>query len=216
MSAMPSQITGVLIVYPTVCSGADQREHESSASLAFTRGIHRWPVNSPHKGPVTQKLFPSDDIIMNLDLVTTLIIVIYLQSAIQHQWKHPCEQSRTQIETRAKWSPSAGDFFQIHFYERMCLSNQISLNCFSKGLVDKKSAPAVHDDVIKWKPFHHYWPFVGGIHRSPVDSPHKGQWHGALMFSLVCAWTNGWGNNRNVGDLRRHCAHYDDTVMGYG
>ena len=48
----------------TVCSGADQRKHQSSASLAFVRGIHRWPVNSPHKGPVTRKMFPFDDVIM--------------------------------------------------------------------------------------------------------------------------------------------------------
>ena len=55
LSAMVSQITGVSIVYPSVYSGADQRKHESSASQAFVRGIHRWPVNSPHKGPVTWK-----------------------------------------------------------------------------------------------------------------------------------------------------------------
>ena len=71
-----------------------------------------------------------------------------------------------------------------------------------------------HDDVIKWKHFPRYWPFVWGIHRSPVNSPQKGQWRGALMFSLVCAWTNGWGNYREAGDLRRHRgAHYDVIVM---
>ena len=47
-----------------------------------------------------------------------------------------------------------------------------------------------HDDVIKWKHFPRYWPFVRGIHRSPVNPPHKGQWRGALMFSLVCAGIN--------------------------
>ena len=62
-----------------------------------------------------------------------------------------------------------------------------------------------HDDVIKWKHFPRYWPFVRGIHWSPVNSPHKGQWRGALMFSLICTWING--------DLRRHRAHYDVTVM---
>ena len=70
-----------------------------------------------------------------------------------------------------------------------------------------------HDDVIKKKPFPRYWPFVRGIHRSPVNSPHKGQWHGALMFCLICAWTNVWVSNRDAGDLRRHCTHYDVTVM---
>ena len=64
MSAMASQITGVPIVFSTVCSGADQRKNQSFASLAFVRGIHRWPVNSPHKGPVTRKMFPFDDVIM--------------------------------------------------------------------------------------------------------------------------------------------------------
>ena len=62
--------------------------------------------------------------------------------------------------------------------------------------------------------FPRYWPFVRGIHWSPVNSPHKGQWRGALMFSLICAWINGWVNNREAGDLRRHLAHYDVTVMG--
>ena len=51
------------------------------------------------------------------------------------------------------------------------------------------------------------------IHRSPVSSPHKGQWCGALMFPFICAWTNGWINNREAGDLRRHRAHYDVSVM---
>ena len=46
-----------------------------------------------------------------------------------------------------------------------------------------------HYDVINWKRFPRYWPFVSGIHRSPMDSPHKGQWRGDLMFSLICAWT---------------------------
>ena len=70
-----------------------------------------------------------------------------------------------------------------------------------------------HDDVIKWKHFPRYWPFVRGIHRSPVNSPHKGQWRGALMFSLICVWINSWVNNREAGDLRRYRAHYDINVM---
>ena len=57
MSVVASQITSLTIVYPTVYSGADQRKHRSSASLAFVWGIHRWPVNSPHKWPVTRKMF---------------------------------------------------------------------------------------------------------------------------------------------------------------
>ena len=64
MSAIVYQITSLTIVYSTVYSNADQRKHQSSASLAFVRGIHRGPVNSPHKGPVTRKMFPFDDVIM--------------------------------------------------------------------------------------------------------------------------------------------------------
>ena len=70
-----------------------------------------------------------------------------------------------------------------------------------------------HDDVIKWKHFPRYWPFVRGIHRWPVNSPHKGQWRGALTFSLICAWVNGWVNTREAGDLRCHRAGYDVTVI---
>ena len=70
-----------------------------------------------------------------------------------------------------------------------------------------------HDDVIEWKHFPRHWPFVRGIHRLPVNSPHKGQWCGDLMFSLICAWTNSWTNNADAGDLRRHRAHYDAIVM---
>ena len=66
MSTMTSQITSLTIVYWTVYSGTDQKKHQSTASLAFVRGIHRGPVNSPHKGPVAQKMFPFDDVIMEL------------------------------------------------------------------------------------------------------------------------------------------------------
>ena len=76
-----------------------------------------------------------------------------------------------------------------------------------------KFGSLIHDDVIKWKHFPRYWPFLRGIHRSPVNSPHKGQWRGALMFSLICVWINGWVNNGEAGDLRRYRAHYDVTVM---
>ena len=69
------------------------------------------------------------------------------------------------------------------------------------------------DSVIKWKHFPRYWSLVWGIHRWQVNSPHKGQWRRALMFSLICAWMNGSVNNREAGDLRRHRAHYDVIVM---
>ena len=66
---------------------------------------------------------------------------------------------------------------------------------------------------MKWTNFPRYWPFVRGIHRSPVNSPHKCQWRGALMFPLICTWIHSWANNREAGDLRHDRAHYDVTVM---
>ena len=75
--------------------------------------------------------------------------------------------------------------------------------------------PSDHDDVIKWKHFPRHWPFLRGIHRSPVNSPHKGQWSGAFMFSLICALINGWVNNGEAGVMRRYRAHYDVIVMHF-
>ena len=85
---------------------------------------------------------------------------------------------------------------------------------FSKGsILPYLNLLSNYDDVIKWKHFPRYWPFVWGIHRSPVNSPHKGQWRGALMFSLISVWINGWVNSRDADDLRRYLAHYDVIVM---
>ena len=84
MSAMAFQITSFTIVYPTVYSGTDhQTKNQSSASLAFVRGIHRWPVNSPHKGPVTRKMFPLDDGIMEYGRTLEELEVLPQQSKAQ-------------------------------------------------------------------------------------------------------------------------------------
>ena len=82
ISAMASEITGVSIVYATVSSGADQGKHQSSASLASVRGIHRWPVNFPHKVPVTRKMFPFDDII--LETPSALLAIRILSQRVNH------------------------------------------------------------------------------------------------------------------------------------
>ena len=83
MDVVASQITSLTIVYSTVYLGADQRKHQSSASLAFVRGIHRGPVNSPHKWPVTRKMFSSDDVIIGVDgddgmwLMVSLVVLVF-------------------------------------------------------------------------------------------------------------------------------------------
>ena len=94
MSAMASQITSLTIVCSTVYSGADQRKHQSSASLAFVRGIHRWPVNSPHKGPVTRKMFPLDGVIMRGSILCegtciagfVVFLVVWLKKQSRRRW----------------------------------------------------------------------------------------------------------------------------------
>ena len=117
-----------------------------------------------------------------------------------------------------KWIWLASLFHQYHLW---CIGNKhkrVNRNIIQQGremhiCVNELDHYCFHDANIKWKHFPRYWPFVRGIHRSPGNSPHNGQWCGALMFPLICAWTSGWINNRDTGDLRRHRSHYDFTVM---
>ena len=157
--AMASQITSLTIVYSTIYSGADQRKHQGSASLAFVRGIHRPPVNSPHKWPVTLKMFPLDDVIM----INFLPFRCLLCKECRQPWVS-CGSSQSW------WRHQMETFFALL---ALCAGN----------------SPV------------------------PVNSPHKGQWRGALMLSLICARINDWVNNREAGDLRRHRGHYDVSVM---
>ena len=100
----------------------------------------------------------------------------------------------------------------FHQYSWRNCPHCIASQCYSNSVCD---VTIWHDDVIKWKHFPRYWPFVRGIHRSPVNSPHKGQWRRALMFTLICARINGWVNNGEAVDLRRNRAHYDVIVMAH-
>ena len=169
MGAIRSEITSPMIVFSAVYLDTHPRKYWSSASLAFVRGIHRRPVNSPHKWPVTRKK-------KCFHLMTSSWNILYWMSSTHY-----------------------------------CVTRERLRTCVPKiGII---SGATTHDDVIKWKNFPRYWPFVRGIHRSPVNSPHKGQWRGALMFSLICDWINGWVNNREAGDLRRHRGNYDVIVM---
>ena len=177
MSGMAYEITSLTILYPTVYSGADKKTKklQSSASLAFVRGIHWWPVNSPHKGPVTRKMFPFDDVIMISEICICPL-------------KH---------RTRTSSSP--------------CLKMSQHLTMLRLPPFRHSADCKVrHEDVIKWKHFPRYWPFVRGIHRSPVIPPHKGR--GALMFSLICALNErlskqswGWWIETPSHPLWRHC-----------
>ena len=92
MGAIASQITSLAIVYSTVYSDANPRKHQSSASLAFVWGIHRGPVNSPHKWPVTQKMFPFDDVIMTKSQYNALFwwfLVCYTEQSVHQTFALP-------------------------------------------------------------------------------------------------------------------------------
>ena len=117
MSAMASQITSLTIVYSTVYSGADQRKHQSSASLAFVRGIHRWPVNSLHKGPVTRKMFPFDDVIMFSEISIEIPIFSFNKMHIKMssgKWRSFCLGINMLICDELKLVPS--DPFDKHYW----------------------------------------------------------------------------------------------------
>ena len=110
MGVMASQITSLTIVYSAVYSCVDQRKHQSSASLACVRGIHRWPVNSPRKRPVTRKMFPFDDVIMlkihvNLDVLTWPLI----------RWCLLCQRTKRRGFYQYKYvvSPSMNFHFEV-------------------------------------------------------------------------------------------------------
>ena len=111
------------------------------------------------------------------------------------------------IKYGAIWSASKNMHTCFAFMMTSSIGNNsghTKLKCNASSIL-----PGCHDDVIKWKHFPRYWPFERGIHRSP----HKSQWRGALMLSLIWAWINGWVNTGEAGDLRRHRADYDVIVM---
>ena len=113
MGTMASQITSLTIVYSTVYSDADQRKHQSSTSLAFVRGIHRGPENSPHKWPVTRKMFPFDDVFPNynsacdyLSMLRLKLIHVSQKGSLQWYWNHGWPITHI-LKTQAtfEWTP---------------------------------------------------------------------------------------------------------------
>ena len=176
----------------------------------------KWVLTAPHRlhiGPMNLAIRDNN---------------IYCSNAISviagwHLWL------RIDINVKTTWNDlSVLEFYTIWAVTVLYISDQyrcddILLRCISDTpkVRTRKAhkvptpymAQQLVDDAIKWKHFTRYWPLVRGIHRSPMNSPKKSQWPGALVFSLICAWINGWVNNCEAGDLRRHRAHYDVIVM---
>ena len=159
--------------------------------------------------------------------ITSLTVVYSTVYSDADQIKHQSSASLAFVWGihRDRWIPRTKGQLRgkcFHLMTSSCGCHNPNLNHWRSPCIDTYAPPGqiwplnlmhTHDDVIKWKHFPRYWPFVRGIHRSPVNSPHKGQWRGALMFTLICVWINGWVNNREAGDSRRHRAHYDVIVM---
>ena len=131
-----SKITSLPIVCSTAYSGADQRKHQSSASLAFVRGIHRWPVNSPHKGPVTLKMFPFDDVIMVFSCCVAAANFTHILwgSLNWHKWMTRLPQCQTTVKNVGK------PYLWIHYKE--CNPNS-SVILFPTGTVSYFGWPEV-------------------------------------------------------------------------
>ena len=166
---------------------------------SFVRGIQRSPVNSLHKDQWRGAL------------------VFYLICAWTNGWANNRDAGNLRRH-RAHYDVIVMTSYAVHGLEKLCTVTKqypISRTQDLHKLYTHIYAPVnwVHDDVIKWKYIPRYWPFVRGIHRSLMNSPPKGQWREPLMLSLMCAWIYDWVNNGEAGDLRRHRAHYNVTVM---
>ena len=170
MSVKAFQICGNSAFCSTACSDRQQRTRQYYRPSV--RGDHRWPVDSPHKGPVMQKQLPCLGVI-TMDY--TWPQMWGSQKLVLHQY---CFLSR-------KWAWSPTRWWAL-LSRCLCARRGYWYDTNLPWTTEKKEIDE-HDDVIKWKHFPRYWPFVQGIHRSLVNSLHKGQWRWALMFSVICA-----------------------------
>ena len=119
-------------------------------------------------------------------------------------WRHQMEAFSALLAIRAGNSPVPGEFST---QRPMTRSFDVFLDLNLNKRLSKQSWGWWFETPSLPLKRHRYWPFVRGIHQSPVNFPHKGQWRGALMFSLIWILINGWVNNREAGDLRRHRSH---------
>ena len=178
MNAMASQITSLTIVYSTVYSGADQRKHQSSVSLAFVRGIPRWPVNSPHKGPVTRKMFPFDDVIMICRRYPTPTrkynpFYPYIDSVCRNTFGYTLAVKRLKHYPSWCWdwnlSGKKVNTIAVDLYSDVimgAMAFQITSLAIVYSTVYSGADQRKHQSSTSLA-------FVRGIHRWPVNSPHK-------------------------------------------
>ena len=182
MTTIASQITSLTVVYSTVYSDANQRKHQSSASLAFVWGIHRDRWNPRTKGQLRGKCF---------HLMTS--------SCKFKLWNsHLCPKIT---------------LVKRHHFPHSGKNNLDGKKSWIFGSIPHNTCNVImqnHGDIINWKHFSRYWPFVRAIHRPPVTHPHQGQWRRALMFDLrlnkrLSKQSWGWWFETPSPSLWRHC-----------
>ena len=206
MGAMTSQITGGLTVCSTVCSGADQRKHQSSASLAFVTGIHRWPEVSPHKGPITRKIFSFSGIIMFRN------ISVSAPGGLIHHNKSYGIPDMNQNTNSLPCMLILGGIIYPMVMSQTCLIKHwngnvdILMKISSTWHFRFNEVGTFHDDAIKWIHFGImvFWGESTGHRWIPLKK---------TSDSELCDWTHDWANNGETGDFRRHPAHCDVTVV---
>ena len=140
------------------------------------------------------------------------MIVKWQRCILECQCKHYINTTSTTVTTTTHVLFLLSEKSKLYWY-MYDMQTTLKFLCISRLNIIVSENPYIHDDVIKWKHFPRYSPFVQGIHRSPLNSPHKGQWRGALMHSLICVLIDVWENNREASDLRCYHAHYDVTLM---
>ena len=144
MIAMTSQIASLTIVYSVVYSGADQGKHQRSASLAFVREIHRWPVNSPHKGPVTRKMFPFDDVIC-FNLTHPQLYIYFLNYALTI-YGVLVDVNYISIETRKPTLKSS----YSNWWGRLAISLVQIPPKYSQTIAHKSAVWAIKIQLLSW------------------------------------------------------------------
>ena len=161
MGAVASQITSLTIVYSAVYSGVDQRKHQSSVSLTFVRGIHRWPVSSSHKWPVTRKMFPFDDAIMTQGHICDYQMIAGIKSYSCDHWL----VSLNAWQLNEKNKPLLSENYYYDVIAAIC---GFCMMTSSNGNIFRVSGPLRGESI-----------------------GHKDQWRESLVFSLMWDWANG-------------------------
>ena len=179
MTTMASQSTSFTVVYSIVYSDADQRKHESSASLCFVRGIHRWSVNSQHKGPVTRKMFPFDGVIMMLYMSQpAAVIVVYADVFTPNSLRAPIRNHQADLWQLCAIEHKTQFTYHVRSSKHMCYSRHHSDIIMGAMASQITSLAIVYSTVYSGADQRKYQSYaslasVCGIHRWPVNSSHQ-------------------------------------------